>query len=110
MSGIVKKDAGQAGMTDFGRILYYAQFYKSSCIKSVLLKITRLCIKVISVYEKGVIISGMINDYKALEELEKEEIKKEKSNYFKSLRIFEAMWNEGISLGVLLLHGKQCQK
>ncbi len=36
------------------------------CIKSVILKITRLCIKVISVYEKGVIISGMIKDYKAL--------------------------------------------
>jgi len=62
-----------------------------------------------SVYEKGVIILRMIKDYKALEELEKEEIKK-KSNHFKSLRIFEAMWNEWISLGALILHGKQCQK
>ncbi len=34
LSEIVKKDAGQAGMTDLGRILYYAQFYKSSCIKN----------------------------------------------------------------------------
>ncbi|MEE8329605.1 MAG: hypothetical protein V3R54_06725 [Thermodesulfovibrionia bacterium] len=47
----------------------------------------------------------MIKDYRTLEELEKEEIKKEKSNYFKSLRIFEAMWNEGINLGVLPLQG-----
>ena len=27
-----KKDAGQAGMTDFWENLYYALFYKSSCI------------------------------------------------------------------------------
>lgn len=75
-------------------------------LKSVVLKTTRLCIKIISVYEKGVIISGMIKAYKTLEELEKEEIKKEKNNYFKSLRIFEALWNEGVSLGVLPLQGE----
>ncbi len=75
-------------------------------LKSVVLKITRLCIKIISVHEKGVIILRVIKAYKALEELEKKEIRKEKSDYFKSLRIFEAMWNEGISLGVLLLHGQ----
>lgn len=45
----------------------------------------------------------MIKNTKVLEEFEREEIKKEKTNYLKSLRIFEALWNEGISLGVLPL-------
>lgn len=45
----------------------------------------------------------MIKNSKILEEFEREEIKKEKTNYFKSLKIFEALWNEGVNLGVLPL-------
>ncbi|MEK7307469.1 MAG: hypothetical protein AAB089_00160 [Nitrospirota bacterium] len=45
----------------------------------------------------------MVKNTKILEEFEREEIKKEKSDYLKSLRIFEALWNEGKSLGVLPL-------
>jgi hypothetical protein len=45
----------------------------------------------------------MIKNTKILEEFEREEIKKEKTNYFKSLKIFEALWNEGVNLGVLPL-------
>jgi len=30
-----KKDAGQAGMTDFSRISLHEQLYKSSCIKGI---------------------------------------------------------------------------
>lgn len=45
----------------------------------------------------------MIRDAKVFEEFEQAEIKKEKLNYFESLRIFEALWNEGVSLGVLPL-------
>ncbi len=48
-------------------------------------------------------ICNMIKDVKVFEEFEREEIKKEKPGYFKSLRIFEALWNEGVSLGVLPL-------
>ncbi len=45
----------------------------------------------------------MIKNARLLEEFEKKEIKKEKPNYLKSLRIFEALWNEGINLGILPL-------
>ena len=45
----------------------------------------------------------MVKNTKILEDFEREEIKKEKSDYLKSLRIFEALWNEGKSLGVLPL-------
>ncbi|MEK6528412.1 MAG: hypothetical protein AABZ36_06005 [Nitrospirota bacterium] len=45
----------------------------------------------------------MVKNTKIIEEFEREEIKKEKSDYLKSLRIFEALWNEGKSLGVLPL-------
>jgi hypothetical protein len=45
----------------------------------------------------------MVKNPKILEEFKREEIKKEKSDYLKSLKIFEALWNEGVSLGVLPL-------
>lgn len=45
----------------------------------------------------------MIKNSKILEEFNKQETKKEKNNYFKSLKIFEALWGEGINLGILPL-------
>lgn len=45
----------------------------------------------------------MIKNPELLEEFEREELKKEKIDYLKSLKIFEALWNEGISLGALPL-------
>ena len=48
-------------------------------------------------------IDHMIKNARILEEFEKKETKKEKPDYHKSLRIFEALWNEAVSLGVLPL-------
>jgi hypothetical protein len=45
----------------------------------------------------------VIKNSKILEKFEQKEIKKEKTPYLKSLRIFEALWNEGVNLGVLPL-------
>jgi hypothetical protein len=45
----------------------------------------------------------MIRNTRLLEEFERIQIKKEKPDYLKSLRIFEALWNEGINLGILPL-------
>ena len=45
----------------------------------------------------------MIKNIRVLEEFERKEIKKEKPDYLKSLKIFEALWNEGKNLGVLPL-------
>lgn len=45
----------------------------------------------------------MIKNIRVLEEFERKETKKEKPDYLKSLRIFEALWNEGVNLGVLPL-------
>lgn len=45
----------------------------------------------------------MIRNPKLLEEVEREDLKKEKTDYLKSLRIFESLWNEGVNLGVLPL-------
>jgi hypothetical protein len=45
----------------------------------------------------------MIKKSKMLEKFEKEQIKNKKINYVKSLKIFEALWKEGVSLGVLPL-------
>ncbi len=45
----------------------------------------------------------MIKNAKILEEFERQQIKKEKADYLKSLKIFEALWNEGVSLGSLPL-------
>jgi hypothetical protein len=45
----------------------------------------------------------MIKNIRVLEEFERKEIKKEKPDYLKSLKIFEALWNEGVNLGVLPL-------
>lgn len=43
----------------------------------------------------------MIKDVKELERFEREELKKERFTYKEALKIFEAMWQEGITLGVL---------
>ncbi|OGL39621.1 MAG: hypothetical protein A2149_02200 [Candidatus Schekmanbacteria bacterium RBG_16_38_11] len=43
----------------------------------------------------------MIKDKKIWEEFEREELKAEKLSYHDALKIFEAMWQEGVSLGVL---------
>ncbi|MBW1803397.1 MAG: hypothetical protein JRJ85_22035 [Deltaproteobacteria bacterium] len=45
----------------------------------------------------------MIKDSELLERFEREELKKEHHDYASALRIFEGMWLEGISLGVLPL-------
>lgn len=45
----------------------------------------------------------MIKNTRVLREFEREEIKKEKTNYLESLRVFEALWKEGINLGALPL-------
>ena len=43
----------------------------------------------------------MIKNPDILEDFEKERIKKEKLTFKKALKLFEAMWEEGIHLGVL---------
>ncbi len=45
----------------------------------------------------------MIKDPKMLAEFEREEARNEKPDYGSALRIFEAMWLEGMALGVLPL-------
>lgn len=45
----------------------------------------------------------MIRNAELLEKLEREELSKEKLDYPKALRLFEAMWREGMALGVLPL-------
>lgn len=45
----------------------------------------------------------MIKNKKFLRKFEKEEIKNEKFCYSKALKLFEAMWKEGISLGIIPL-------
>jgi hypothetical protein len=45
----------------------------------------------------------MIKNPGLLDELEREEMKKEKPDYISALRIFEGMWLEGTALGVLPL-------
>ena len=43
----------------------------------------------------------MIKNHHLLQKLEKKFISQEKLPYKKSLRLFEAMWEEGVLLGVL---------
>jgi len=43
----------------------------------------------------------LIKNPDILEQLEREVIKKEKLSFRQALSIFEAMWEEGVSLGVL---------
>jgi hypothetical protein len=43
----------------------------------------------------------VIKDVKELERFEREELRKERFTYKEALKIFEAMWQEGITLGVL---------
>jgi hypothetical protein len=43
----------------------------------------------------------MIKNPQILAKFEDEEIRKEKLSYKEALRIFEAMWKEAVSLGVL---------
>lgn len=45
----------------------------------------------------------MIGDARFLSEFEDNELKKEKLSYMDALKIFEAMWQEGVSFGVLPL-------
>ncbi|HIC92558.1 MAG TPA: hypothetical protein EYP21_11010 [Syntrophaceae bacterium] len=46
-------------------------------------------------------MANVIKDVKELERFERGELKKERFTYKKALKIFEAMWQEGITLGVL---------
>lgn len=43
----------------------------------------------------------MIKNPKLLAEFEDKELKKERLSYKKALKIFEAMWQEAVTLGVL---------
>ncbi len=43
----------------------------------------------------------MIKDERLLSEFEIEELRKERLSYKEALKIFEALWQEGVSLGVL---------
>lgn len=43
----------------------------------------------------------MIKDERLLAEFEENELRKEKPDYEKALRLFEAMWKEAMLLGVL---------
>jgi hypothetical protein len=45
----------------------------------------------------------MVKDRRLLEEFNREQIRQEKPDYFHALRLFEEMWKEGVSLGVLPL-------
>jgi hypothetical protein len=43
----------------------------------------------------------MIKNFHLIDKMERDFISKQKLSYKESLQIFEAMWNEGITLGVL---------
>lgn len=45
----------------------------------------------------------MVRNAKMLADFEARELKKEKLSYNQALKIFEAMWQEGLALGVLPL-------
>lgn len=45
----------------------------------------------------------MIKNPEILRTFEEEELRNQKIDYLQSLRIFEALWNEGVTLGVLPL-------
>ena len=45
----------------------------------------------------------MVKDAKLLAEFEEDQIRTEKLSYAKALALFEAMWGEGLALGVLPL-------
>ena len=45
----------------------------------------------------------MIKDARTLIKFKREQAKKEKNSYLDSLKIFEALWKEGVSFGVLPL-------
>ncbi len=46
-------------------------------------------------------INTLIKNFNVLEQLKREMIKKEKLSFRQALIIFEAMWKEGVSFGVL---------
>ena len=50
-----------------------------------------------------VIMLIMIKNPEILRKFEKEDLRNQKTDYLESLRIFEALWNEGVALGVLPL-------
>jgi hypothetical protein len=45
----------------------------------------------------------MIKNPEMLRKFEKEDLRNQKSDYLQALKIFEALWNEGVTLGVLPL-------
>ena len=45
----------------------------------------------------------MVKDAKLLAQFEEEEIRTEKLSHAQALALFEAMWREGVALGVLTL-------
>ncbi len=45
----------------------------------------------------------MIKNARILEKFEKELIENEKPDYLRALKIFEALWKEGVKIGVLPL-------
>ena len=48
-------------------------------------------------------MAAMIKNPEILRKFEKEDLRNQKTDYLKSLRIFEALWKEGVALGVLPL-------
>ena len=59
--------------------------------------------KIAASSESDVIMLIMIKNPEILRKFEKEDLRNQKTDYLKSLRIFEALWNEGVALGVLPL-------
>ena len=45
----------------------------------------------------------MIKNPEILRRFEKEDLRHQKTDYLHALKIFEALWNEGVTLGVLPL-------
>lgn len=48
-------------------------------------------------------MTAMIKNPEILRRFEKEELRNQKNDYLQALRIFEALWNEGVTLGILPL-------
>lgn len=45
----------------------------------------------------------MLRNCKLWEDFNKKQLQEEKTDYFQALRLFEEMWKQGVSLGVLPL-------
>ena len=48
-------------------------------------------------------MTAMIKNSKILKEFEKEDLRNQKNDYRHALEIFEALWKEGVTLGILPL-------